>query len=170
MSHSKLCAIACLALVLPVYAQQTNQPAPVPAQILNAKRVFISNAPPTRPELALTIYSGGPYRAYDQFYAAMKTWGRFQVMGSPRDADLVFEVAQNSRDLRLVIVDPQSHLPLWWFDELLSMGTHRKDSDELYDRVMVKLVRDVQDLVSTGGKASTPSNPSQPPVPVAHKP
>ena len=37
-------------------------------------------------------YSGGPDRAYNEFYAAMKTWGRYELVAAPRDADLVFEI------------------------------------------------------------------------------
>lgn len=161
-------------LALPLQAQQTPETrAPIPAQIVNAKRVFIANAPPASGELAQAIYSGGPYRAYDQFYAAAKSWGRFQLVGSPGEADLVFQVAQDdsSRRLQLVIFDPQSHVPLWWFAELLSMGTHRKDSDELYDRALAKLVQDVQDLVTTPpAAAGSRAGGSQFPVPAVQKP
>lgn len=171
MRHLRLFTIACLALVLPLHGQQTHRPAPVPNQILNAKRVFIANAPPTHIDFSQTIYSGGRYRAYDEFYAAMKSWGTFQLVDAPRNADLVFEVAQNSSDLQLIIVDSQSRVPLWWFHELLSMGTHRKDSDDLYDRAMAKLIRDVQDLVSApSAKAGPPTESSQLPVPVRQKP
>jgi hypothetical protein len=54
--------------------------APLPAAIVNAHRVFLSNG-------------GGSDLAYDAFYSAMKTWGKYQIAGSPDDADLIVELA-----------------------------------------------------------------------------
>jgi hypothetical protein len=54
--------------------------APLPASIVNAQKVFLSNG-------------GGSDLAYDAFYSAMKTWGKYQIAGSPDDADLIVELA-----------------------------------------------------------------------------
>ena len=35
----------------------------------------------------------GTRRAYDQSYAAIKNWGQYELVSSPSDADLVFEVS-----------------------------------------------------------------------------
>ena len=29
---------------------------------------------------------------YNEFYAAMKSWGRYELVSSPADADMVFEI------------------------------------------------------------------------------
>jgi len=42
---------------------------------------------------------------YNEFYAAMKSWGRYELVGAPQEADLVFEV-------RLTIIQPQRSHPL----------------------------------------------------------
>jgi hypothetical protein len=41
---------------------------------------------------------GGNSLAYDAFYNAIKTWGRFQIVGSPDDAQLIVELAYRVED------------------------------------------------------------------------
>jgi hypothetical protein len=54
--------------------------APLPAVIVNAKKVFLSNG-------------GGSNLAYDAFYFEMKTWGKYEIVGSPEEEDLIVELA-----------------------------------------------------------------------------
>src|SRR5579859_7320611 len=54
--------------------------APLPEAIANARKVFLTNG-------------GGSELAYDTFYAGMKDWGRYQIVGSPDDADLIVELS-----------------------------------------------------------------------------
>jgi hypothetical protein len=54
--------------------------APLPGAIVNAHKVFLSNG-------------GGSDLAYDAFYSAMKTWAKYQIVGSPDEADLIVELA-----------------------------------------------------------------------------
>lgn len=73
----------CLALIsLTLLARNKKEvpPAPLPSSITNAKRVFLANG-------------GGSELAYDAFYAEMKKWGRYEIVGSPDDADLIIEMA-----------------------------------------------------------------------------
>ena len=35
---------------------------------------------------------GGSNEPYNRFYAAMKSWGRYELVASPADADWVFEI------------------------------------------------------------------------------
>ena len=54
-------------------------PAPLPSAIADAKRVFVTNA-------------GGNQLAFDEFYAQVKQWGRYQLVGSPAEADIILEL------------------------------------------------------------------------------
>lgn len=72
---------------------ETGPPGPVPTPIITAKKVFIANAGGDEPWDSEAQFSGGPERAYDEFYAAMKNWGRYQLVNAPGDADLWFEIA-----------------------------------------------------------------------------
>jgi len=53
--------------------------APLPSVIVNAKKIFLTNG-------------GGSNLAYDAFFSAIKEWGRYQIVGSPDEADLIIEL------------------------------------------------------------------------------
>jgi hypothetical protein len=36
---------------------------------------------------------GGSNLGFDAFYSAMNKWGRYEIVGSPEEADLIVEVA-----------------------------------------------------------------------------
>ena len=59
--------------------------APLPAMIVSAKKIFLSNG-------------GGSNLAYDAFYSKMKEWGRYQIVGSPEEADLIVELSYRVED------------------------------------------------------------------------
>ena len=93
--------------------------APVPVQISTAKKIFISNA--QGESTAMTAF---PNQTYNEFYAAMKEWGRYELMAMPADADLILEISfivvigpttiyqgngtsPQEPEVRLVIFDPK---------------------------------------------------------------
>lgn len=59
--------------------------APLPAIVVNAKKIFLSNG-------------GGSNLAYDAFYSRMKDWKRYEIVGSPDEADLIVELAYRVED------------------------------------------------------------------------
>src|SRR5215813_3312440 len=75
--------------VTPIRAQQS---APIPSPIPNAKKVFIANAGADALVAALDQGKGTGDRFYNIFYAAMKTWGHYELLDSPAGADLVLEI------------------------------------------------------------------------------
>jgi hypothetical protein len=54
--------------------------APLPTIIVNAKKVFLANG-------------GGSSLAYDAFYSEMKKWGKYEIVRSPEESDLIVELA-----------------------------------------------------------------------------
>jgi hypothetical protein len=58
-------------------------PAPVPGQIANAKSVFISNMGVDAVSLAAFKREQAPDKPYGEFYAAMKAWGRYELVDNP---------------------------------------------------------------------------------------
>src|ERR1700676_192825 len=84
-------AVLCFGLAMPLLsgpiraAQQKKSPlpAPIPAQILSAKKVFIANGGGDESRNEATSYSGGPARTYNEFYAAMKSWGHYDLVAAP---------------------------------------------------------------------------------------
>jgi hypothetical protein len=89
MKGHRRCLILALVVVFAstLTAQQPPEVpvAPVRAQVLEGKKAFISNGESTG-------HTGIPDRAYNEFYAAMKAWGRYHLVPTPAEADLVLEV------------------------------------------------------------------------------
>jgi hypothetical protein len=93
--------------------------APLPAQIVTAKTVFISNA------------GAGPDKNFNEFYAAIKNWGRYEIVAAPANADLVLEISfasqitdvggskesgcnsRNESHFKLQLLDPKTRIVLW---------------------------------------------------------
>ncbi len=149
-------AIAILGLVQVLNAQQPKgpAPAPVPAQIVTAQKVFISNAGGASLETVIdeTVFNGGPDRPYNEFYASMKSWGRYELVSSPADADLILEISWVLTDtglrlpvlgqLRLVVIDPKTHVTLWNITEYVRgailLGNRDKNFDQAMNTVMAR--------------------------------
>lgn len=151
-----LAAVAAAMLMVCGAAGQEIPAAPVPPQILSAKRVFISNGGSEATFETVNGYSGGPNRVYNQFYAAMKSWGRFDLVAAPADADLIVEIAQ--RDLpinalprpRLLVrmIDPKTGILLWTFTGYVQVAGRMKNRDKNYDQGMTALMNDIKGVVA----------------------
>jgi hypothetical protein len=149
-------SLACVLLgLLPLLSAQKSKepaPAPVPPQIAAARKVFISNAGGESFEAVIdqTVFNGGPDRPYNQFYAAVKDWGRCEIVSSPSDADLVLEVSWALSDtglrlpvlgqLRLVVIDPKTHITLWNFTEYVRGAILLGNRDKNFDQAMTTIV------------------------------
>ncbi len=164
--------IAILALVPALSAQQAKSaPAgPVPPQIAAAQKVFISNAGGESFESVIdqTVFNGGADRPYNQFYDAMKTWGRYQLVSSPADADLVFEISWVLTDtglrlpvlgqLRLVVLDPKTHVTLWTFIDYVRGAMLLGNRDKNFDQAMTVVMNRMK-LLADPRAASSNANP-----------
>jgi hypothetical protein len=129
--------------------------APVPTPLLNGKRAFISY------ELGdvtafPTAYSGGPERAYEEFFAQMKAWGRFELVIDPSDADVVFAIrfvdspGLSLPQIRVGISDAKTHVALWGFVEQVDPAWLKKHRDASFSGSIQLLVSDVQALLTPG--------------------
>ena len=170
-------AVILMISMLPVSApaEQPKQapPAPIPAQVLEAKKVFVSNAGGDEPAPDDPLFSGGPDRAYNQFYAAMKISGRYELVSAPADADLWFEIrftmppaardvfkgdsmgpAAFDPQLRLAIRDPKTNAILWGFTEHSAWAMLKGNRDKNFDLCMTRIVADVQRLARQPAEAS----------------
>jgi hypothetical protein len=146
--------LAILGLAAGLSAQQLKgpAPAPVPPQISAAQKVFISNAGGESLETVIdeTVFDGGPDRPYNQFYAAIKSWGRYEIVSSPADATLVFEISWVLTDtglrlpilgqLRLVVIDPKTHVTLWNVTEYVRGAILLGNRDKNFDQAMNTIV------------------------------
>jgi hypothetical protein len=135
--------------------------APVPPRIASAKKAFISNAGEQRNPSGDLNFSGGPDRVYNQFYAAMKDWGRYELVPDPADADLVLEIRladipQGSyNELRLTLLDPRTRVTLWTFSEHAEYAGRQKTREASLDRALSLISDDLKKLVA-GPTAAAP--------------
>ncbi len=165
MRHLPVTLLYCVFAALSISsanAQSKPAPsAPVPAQILSAKKVFIANAGGDEMAPEDPIFSGGPERAYNEFYAAVKNWGRFEIVGSPAEADLLLAIRQDVSavipsgkgsssyvpQFRLKIRDPKTNALLWGFNVHSEFGMGQGNSDRNFDQAIDRLVIDLRGLV-----------------------
>jgi len=153
--------ILLVALALPALAQ-TQQPleapaAPLPAQFLNAKKVFIANgAGDNDPSFAK--YTNGPNGPYNQFYANVKALSRYELAASPSEADVVLELRVDyvaySRGggyfkLRLEVRDPKANVLLWTFAEWVTDAIGEKAERKYVAEALAKLTDDLKKSVTT---------------------
>jgi hypothetical protein len=145
-------------------AQQSKGPAPapptapVPSQIGTAQKVFISNAAGESFETVIdqTVFNGGPDRPYNEFYAAVQGWGRYDLVSSPADADVVFEISWALTDtglklpvlgqLRLQVIDPKTHVTLWSLIEYVRGAIFLGNRDKNFDQSMTTIVSRLKKL------------------------
>jgi hypothetical protein len=163
-----LCLGICVVFAAETVAAQVSD-APVPPAILNAKKLFISNAG-SDSGLFPEPFSGDTNRPYNEFYATLKATHRYELVSNPSDADLVLEIRllapygptnpdkqHGASDplpmLRLVVYDGKTHYVLWAFTQSVEAAFLQKTHDRNLDNAITAVARDFQ---SVGSAAPTP--------------
>jgi hypothetical protein len=156
--HTKAMKIGVLVLLGLIAVSSTSAQvpaAPLPAQIFSAKTVFISNTSGRS-----AVYPGISELTYNEFYAAMKAWGRYQLVTAPGDADLVFEIRYATAlgptnggnsgqyaEFELTIFDTKTHVVLWAISETVVPIKHKSDQESL-EQTLANVVADAKKLVA----------------------
>ena len=177
-TRTRFFLLLCAALLFAAAASAQAPPAsaaslaPVPPALLNAKTVFISNAGADS-GLFPHPFSGDPDRPYNQFYSAMQSWGRYEIVGDPSQADIVIELqliappgpssgnkVNGASDplpmFRLVIYDRKTHYVLWALTESIMVAYIQKTHDNNFDTALMALTQDLKRV--TSAPASTALN------------
>lgn len=144
--------LSSLLALSPVLAAQQADPgvAPVPPQILHAHTVFVANRGGSN---YFQIFGGGPDRAYNTFYKELKRTGQYELVSSPAQADLIFEIhaiapeVSDPRDTAtynpqviLTIRDPKTNVALWTESaNVRAIGTKQR-RDRQFDQSVAVLV------------------------------
>ena len=175
-SNSPRVVLATAALLLcavPVAAQANPAPAPLPQAITNAQKLFLGNAGETDNQDCL--------RAYNEFYAGLKTDGHFQLVLDPANADLILELHYEirpgkiagphsdvdtsfARQFRLILIDPRTHTVLWNLTEAENNAVFQSNRNKNLDAAVAHLLADFKALSQSSSEppASTTSGPSDP--------
>jgi hypothetical protein len=168
--------ILLLQVSVPAAEQAKLAPAaPIPRQILAAKKVFIANAGGDERWFDDPIFSGRPERLYDEFYAAIKSAGQYEIVDTPADADLLFDIGFTAPmvsgvgargdslaakpydpQLRLAICDPKTSALLWAFTEHVQWAILQGNRDKNLEQTLAKIVSDLQGLSASSERASKP--------------
>jgi hypothetical protein len=154
--------------------------APVPAQILAAKKVFVANAGAEEWSYSDGPVKDGPDRAYNEFYAALKAWGRYELVPAPADADLVIEIqftippvshqldmdsisAQDSvvydPQFRLTIHDPNTNVLLWGRIEHMQWAVLGGNRERNFEQALEKVVGNLRALAGSSTASSSAAQP-----------
>lgn len=134
--------------VLPAQ-QTTSSSAPVPPQLLTAHEVFISNGGGSN---YFEIFDGGPNRAYNSFYSQLKKTGHYELVSSPAQVDVIFEIRaiapavswndtpSYNPQVILTIRDPKTSAVLWTASaNVRAIGTKSR-RDKQFDQSVAVLV------------------------------
>jgi hypothetical protein len=143
--------------------------APVPQAILDAKKIFVSNAGADS-GLFPSPFTGDTNRGYNQLYAGLKANGQYELVGDPAAADLVLELqvkapAGSTRDLtsnkvngasdpvpmfRLLVYDRKTHYVLWALTQSIEIAYLQKTHDRNFDDALTAVLLEFESL---SGKA-----------------
>jgi hypothetical protein len=141
-------------------------PAPLPSAIQTAKRVFLGNAGVDGMSITAFRRSGDMNQPYNWFFVAMKNWGRYELVGSPTDADLVFEISfaaplvgadklsTFAPYLRLEILDAKTHFLLWTIVEPVDGAYRQATWDKNFNTGVTNLVSDLKSITGQTQTAS----------------
>ncbi len=154
-------------LVPGAVAQRKNAPvnlsaAPVPAPILSGKSAFVSFELGDVSSFPST-YSGGPERAYSEFFAGMQQWGRYRLVEDPKEADVVLAIrfvdtpGLANPQIRLGIMDARGRIALWGFAEEINGAFRKKNRDAAFSNAITRVVSDLKLLVQSNGAIPPPS-------------
>jgi hypothetical protein len=184
MSRTISWGIRCLASGIVFSSAARAQHAPVPQQVLTAHTVFIGNGGGESygadTYFRLTKFDGGPNRAYEEFYSAVKEWGHYDLVGSTDFADLALVIRFTNRavdranpssgadqphdliydpQLNLSMNDPRTGLALWTITEHIEPSDDRAVANRHFDDAVSRLVGDLQRLILNPDAASLPVLP-----------
>jgi len=137
---------------------------PIPEGLLKAKRVFLGFAGVDGTAAPVFEKLSGEYHPYNLIYTALKNWGRYELVSSPAEAELVFEVSfiapligtqhldSYGPQFRLSIFDAKTHFALWNITESVN-GAFRKATFE--KNIHSSATRIVDDLKGLTEKTQT---------------
>ena len=133
--------------------------APVPTQIAAAHTVFLVN---NGADVNFPLPAND---AYNQVYAALQTWGHFQLVSSPDQADLVFQLrgiapvtgvtgdshnvySINSPAFQLAIKDPKTNVTLWTINSPVEVAGNKAARAHWLEIAVTNLVSRVKVLAN----------------------
>jgi hypothetical protein len=164
------CAVLLCTAALSAQVPAYTVAGPIPPVLRSVKAIFISNGG-SDGELFPDSFSGDDDRPYSQFYAALKSTGKYDLVSSPYQADFVLYLrllvaycpSKEAKCVgtngllpmfRLTIYDRQTHFVLWTITEPIEGALLLKNQNRNFDSALSSLVREFERVT---GKI--PANP-----------
>jgi hypothetical protein len=156
--------ISLLLVAVASFAQQPSvaaELAPVPPSLLTARKVFISNAGYDVISRETFQRAQQPDRPYNDLYAAIKKWGKYDLVSTPAESDLVFEIrfgfsvvryenpVNYAPELHLAIFDTKTHFLLWTITEPVNGAWRKTTWNRNFDSGMTALMEELKALVQS---------------------
>jgi hypothetical protein len=153
-------------------AQQKRETviAPVPPQIFASKKVFVSNAGYDSTSRVAFKNGGDLNQPYNEFYSAVKNWGRYELVATPADADLVFEIRFTAPltfdekspiyepQLDLEILDVKTHFRLWSITTPVQGAIRKVTWEKNFSQGITNLMDDLKKLTTQPAAAADLAN------------
>jgi hypothetical protein len=146
--------------------------APVPPKISAATKIFIDNRGTS--DARQEKYSGGGAQVYDQFSAALKSWG-YEIVPSANEADLILEISfsvggcgyYGDPRFTLVIQDAKTQVRLWGLTRQVDSALLTSSARKNFARGMIDLAAQIRDLAETPTWATDASIGAAVPAPAS---
>jgi hypothetical protein len=142
---------------------------PVPALLLNARKVFISNGGADA-GLFPHPFTGTQDRAYAFVYHALSAGKRFQVVASPADADIVLQIQllaplgplgdnkqKGTTDpeptFKLTVFDRPTHYIVWTLTQTVDQALRQETHDANFDAALTSILSQLELVAGTSATA-----------------
>jgi len=142
---------------------------PVPALLLNARKVFISNGGADA-GLFPHPFTGTQDRAYAFVYKALSSGRRFDVVEAPADADIVIEIellaplgplgdnkqkgtADPEPTFKLTVFDRPTHYIVWTLTQTVDQALRQETHDANFDAALNSVLRQLELVAGTTAPA-----------------
>ena len=142
-----------------------QQQAPAPSGLASGKTIFIGNS--GEDAFADNAEANGvPSGVYRRVYAAMAAWGRYKLVSSPSEADIVLEVGSHfvgedhtalpfaARRITFAILDRPTNIQLWGGTIHVARAVRQHTLAGNLDSAVTSLVESLKRLSAPG--ATTP--------------
>lgn len=123
----------------------------MPVQIVSGRKVFISNGgSDVSSQYSFRLY-GLPAQVYGPFYSAMQNWGHYELVATPGEADLVFQIKSSNTptsyfQLEAAIFDARTHFLLYSVSEPVNIANRKATWVKNFSKAMDALMDDIKEL------------------------
>ncbi len=168
IQRATIFSLALLLAAAPSLRAQSPISAPLPSQIATSTHVFLSYAAGANAATADQLYSG--------VYLGLQTWGKYQLVATPVEADLIFEIQYphllsncsvsqgtggclESYSLNIQILDRATHTVLWTVSEPNKGGRNKTNQDKSTAAMIAATIADLKAIASPNA-TSIPTPPA----------